>query len=144
MLTASSTSWSLQCALAACHLSAFKGNLLEICEGTRTHLKSQSFPIIFFFSIIYFSATWPDFFKKCPAAVVIIIIIINNNPCLPAICFWLSHSRLRTGPILLVRTQVSAAKEWSPDRRGRVHALVPGALPGAFSSLILLMVLGEL
>ena len=39
------------------HISALKWNLFEICWGTRTHLKSQSFHIIFFFSVIYFSTT---------------------------------------------------------------------------------------
>lgn len=38
-------------------LSAFKWNLFEISQGTRTHLKSQSFHIILFFSVIYFFAT---------------------------------------------------------------------------------------
>ena len=38
-------------------ISALEWNLLEICWGTRTHLKSQSFHIIFFFSVIYFSTT---------------------------------------------------------------------------------------
>lgn len=56
LLTSSSTSWSSHCVPPACHISAFKWNLLEIFQGTKTHVKTQSFHVIFF-SIIYFSAT---------------------------------------------------------------------------------------
>lgn len=56
-LSARLPSCSLRCALAVCHTSAFKWNLFDICQGTRTHLKSQSSQIIFFFAVIYFSAT---------------------------------------------------------------------------------------
>lgn len=60
LLTASSQ--APQCALAACHTPAFTWSLFEISEGTGMHLKSQSFQIIFFFSLIYFSA--PGFLKS--------------------------------------------------------------------------------
>ena len=43
--------------------------------------------------------------------------------------------------IYFFMTQASTVEEWAPDRRVGDQALLPGALPGAFSYLILLRTL---